>query len=556
MAGKYGTIIVDKNGNYVGSNIKDAVALELQEANKYSTEGQKEGATWGGTNGDFIFHNGKWELDPNGKRGFKEVDAQDYYLGKTKKEWKNGAHEGQVVNYGSNGPSYIYKSGNWVLKGGENDDTVKDSSYYAKQLIKPGFMAGENNYGAIVSFLDKQYNENGIKPEDIVKNYELQDLGNGNIGLVNKGKSRTGNDYIFSGGQWYDRNRTTGFTGPGDIKNYQQANTRLGQIQSKIDDLNNENTLIKSKDSIGGIGGFNTPGQLEAIKGNEKTISELRKEYNSIAGSLGELQLEDNISSYIDNYISGKNPDGSPNYSNYGGSDIDKLLSMVRSGISYSDNSPEFDNQYAADVLKKYLASLDDPYALKKNDILEQMAARGLSGSGISQENLGRLSADYNQAKNVEAGNLTGDYYSNKVEAENRKYQQLVETYIQDLATAFNDSKQTADEYWRANEARINSDLTRYATDRDTAIGTIGGEYSQESKDFNDRISAYNNLWGSVGSTIGNWYGSKNNNNSSNSNSNSYDYGTSGNAVNKAVNNQFDPWANYYNNPYNSYAKN
>jgi hypothetical protein len=338
---------------------------------------------------------------------------------------------------------------------------------------------------------------------------------------------------------------------------YWKDTSGLYSIQQEINKLDQENSRLKA--GVGPGGSFKPDDPLwvaygiknnldanNRVQENEAKINQLRQQYDAIANPKVDtkysVNLNQNVRTWIDNYLSGNttNADGTKGIPISKDSNFDKLMSVVRNSIN-EPGYTDFDNPYSADVLEKFIASLEDPYNLKKQNILESMSARGLSGSGISQENLGRLAADYNQSKNVETGNLTSDYYKNQVAKINQDYQNELTKYITSLEGEFKASNQTADAYYTANQNTINAKLNEIANRYNTMYDQTKLQFGEDTQKYFDSMNANANLIGSVGSLAGSYIGSN-----YSSNNNNY----SGNQT-KTNAQQFDPWESYNSNPYN-----
>jgi hypothetical protein len=455
----------------------------------------------------------------------------------------------------------------------KNQANIDKYKTYAKQVLGVDYIdqSSLNKFNSIISLMQNQFDTNGTKPEEFVKNFELKDIGNGVIGLVNKNKSKIGSDYIYNNGQWIERNRTTGWTGPNDISNEQQANNRLKDIQRQINSLNSENDAIKN-DPLRGYGKIG--GGLDAVKANEQKINELRKEYDSISGSVENLKLNPAIEDYITRYLEEKNaadvketldplkkklgiPTGTPaNGTPANGTPTIGVPRFTENneygkGNPYTNTSKyaDFNNQFADPVLNAYLKSLEDPFNLQSQDIQERMASRGLSGSGITQENLGRLAAEYEKAKNVKTGNLTGDYYKNQVADINQKYQNDVTAYMNDLESAFKDSGQTANDFYAAKQAQIGVDLEAIANKYNQMYSDVKTQYDQDTTTMYANMDANKNVFNAIGSTIGGYFGSQGG--GSQGGGSNYNWKANNDAINNLGSN-LDPWSSYNNNPYNT----
>ena len=478
---------------------------------------------------------------------------------------------------------------------------------YARQLIG-GDEAESVNTGQVetlANFLKNQFEANGIKPEDFVENFKFVDTGTGTSGLVNKNKSKVGSDYFLLNGQWAERNRTTGWVGPNDITNAQQADTRLKAIENEISGLNRENNEIK-QDPARGWG--NIGGGRDAVKANEEKINQLRQEYDQITEYVDRLKYNPQIDTFMSDYLGAENqkeaetvlgdikeyldltpkeltPEQQKAQEDLKLNDTvkqqleeqknklledptianrDELLSGINDKLSEVNQStaelnkligtPDnkyayLENEFLDPVMQSYLKSLEDPYNLQNIGIKEKMASRGLAGSGVEQENLGRLAAGYEQAKNVKAGNLTGDYYKNMVNDINQQYQNDVTAYLADIENAFKESGQTAADYFSVNQAKIDTDLSDIANKYNQLYSDTKSQYEQETSDYYNNMTASKNLFETSGEAIGGYFGSGSSGGSSGGSSTGYNWNNYNNAINNL---KLDPWSSYNSNPYNT----
>lgn len=178
------------------------------------------------------------------------------------------------------------------------------------------------------------------------------------------------------------------------------------------------------------------------------------------------------------------------------GSPVERMiLALTGSDIK----APEFNDAKTKELMDAYIASLEDPFNQSMQDTLANLNARGLLGSGIQQEQIGRLMTGYQGAKEQEANALTGDVANKQVNVANEKYTQNVDTYLAEIENLWKNSNEDWDTFYEKNKALIDSKLSGYASDKGIAYEQAVSDYNSGQQDFLDTINSTASLFGAIG---------------------------------------------------------
>jgi hypothetical protein len=218
----------------------------------------------------------------------------------------------------------------------------------------------------------------------------------------------------------------------------------------------------------------------------------------------------------------------------------------------YNTDVTDFNNDNSREVLYQYIKSLEDPFKQNSEAAMASLASRGLTNSGIRDEQIGRLQSAYDQAKNTKASEIGTDKYNNLIAQNEQKYKQNLDTVLSEMETAFKKSGQDASQYYSENQALIDAQLQKLATDKQSSYNSIARNYSDQNETFWNNMDATKNLMGSIGAGVGGIVSARNNNSGSSYSSSyptTYDFSSSAGRT-SAINDldkykSLDPWSNY-----------
>ncbi len=193
------------------------------------------------------------------------------------------------------------------------------------------------------------------------------------------------------------------------------------------------------------------------------------------------------------------------------------FMAQLRQIIFGPSGSPEtnvtsFDTKNTEDLLSSFMASLEDPYKQSLESTKALMNKRGLLNSGIKDEEIGKLMASYNQAAGTKASDLGTDLYNKRLQESDADYNQNLQSYLLELENKIAKSGQDASQFYNENQALIDAQLQKYASDKQSNYENIASDYSTKNQEFWDNMNAYSDLFGEVGKTAGNYLSSSSQN--------------------------------------------
>jgi hypothetical protein len=189
-------------------------------------------------------------------------------------------------------------------------------------------------------------------------------------------------------------------------------------------------------------------------------------------------------------------------FNQLGGLTSDEFMKKIYDQLipTYSE---QVKNESGPALMDAYSKSLEQQYGKDYKTTLENAAARGMSTSGTTGQQLADLLANKNLNIQNKEGQINDNLQAYLESLTKNGYNTAMQNYSQELMDEFTKSGQNWDDFYNANQTDINNKLNEQAAQTGVDFTQYQNDQNSANQDYQDQLNAISNLFQAGGSAAG-----------------------------------------------------